>query len=117
MQLLVRNSAPLLQAVVLLLLVAAPGPAAAARQYVGPLVCSDPSCPSAGDGSGRTSNNTNFHLRDIAITAGPDGYYCKLKHTPVSLHSALNQASLPSAGPYTLRQPCRPHWHFELGGR
>ncbi len=46
---------------------------AAERIYLGPLVCSDPSCPSAADG--RIPNNTNFHLRDVAITAGPDDYY------------------------------------------
>eukprot|EP01052_Picozoa_sp_SAG31_P003924 SAG31_NODE_155_length_22130_cov_9.540098_25_plen_78_part_00 len=63
---------------VLLAAAAVAGPAAAS-QYIGPLVCSDPSCPFAGDGSGRTPNNTNFHLRDIAITAGPGGYYCKCR--------------------------------------
>ena len=45
------------------------------RRYLGPLVCSDSSCPSAANSGGRTPNNTNFHLRDIMITAGPDGYY------------------------------------------
>ena len=47
----------------------------ATRRYLGPLVCSDSSCPSAANSGGRTPNNTNFHLRDIMITAGPDGYY------------------------------------------
>ena len=51
------------------------GPATAGRTYLGPLACSDVSCPSTASGSGRTPNNTNFHLRDVAITAGPDGYY------------------------------------------
>ena len=53
---------------------ASPQPCAT-RRYLGPLVCSDSSCPSAANSGGRTPNNTNFHLRDIMITAGPDGYY------------------------------------------
>ena len=52
----------------------APAATAAARRYLGPLVCSDPSCPSTA-GGGRRVNNSNFHLRDVAITAGPDDYY------------------------------------------
>ena len=68
-----RRSMPL---IALLLLAAAAQGCAAERIYLGPLACSDPSCPvAAADGSGRTPNNTNFHLRDVAITAGPDGYY------------------------------------------
>ena len=46
--------------------------------YIGPLVCSDPSCPSPTDSShGRPVNNSNFHLRDVSITSPPDteGWY------------------------------------------
>eukprot|EP00911_Craspedida_sp_UC1_P000205 UC1_evm1s155 len=43
--------------------------------YLGPLACTDPSCPTAARAGGRLPNNTNFHLRDIAITAGDDGWY------------------------------------------
>jgi endoglycosylceramidase len=43
-------------------------------RYLGPLVCAHPSCPTSADG-GRAVNNSNFHLRDVAITAGPGGWY------------------------------------------
>ena len=46
--------------------------------YLGPLVCSDASCPApgpAGTTGGRAVNNSNFHLRDVAITAGPGGEF------------------------------------------
>lgn len=60
---------------VALLVVALLGPnltASSAAQYLGPLACTDPTCPTAQ--GGRTPNNTNFHLRDVAVTAGPDGW-------------------------------------------
>ena len=46
-------------------------------QYIGPLVCSDASCPSSASSGGRLVNNSNFHLRDIAVTGTADdsGYY------------------------------------------
>lgn len=46
-----------------------PGPT-----LVGPLVCSDESCPVQLPG-GPTVNNSNFHLRDISVALGSDGFY------------------------------------------
>ena len=43
--------------------------------YIGPLICSDPSCPTPQDGWGRPINNSNFHVRDVSIADGGDGFY------------------------------------------
>ena len=40
----------------------------AAATYVGPLPCTDPSCPPS-------ANDTSFHVRDVSIGAAGDGYY------------------------------------------
>ena len=42
----------------------------AGTTYVGPLPCTDASCPA-------TANNTDFHVRDVSIGPGGDGYYCE----------------------------------------
>eukprot|EP01046_Picozoa_sp_COSAG06_P076201 COSAG06_NODE_24203_length_669_cov_1.926316_1_plen_142_part_01 len=47
--------------------------AAAGTTYVGPLPCTDASCPAG-------ANNTDFHVRDVSIGPGGDGYYCELAH-------------------------------------
>ena len=44
-----------------------------ADTYLGPLVCSDPSCPVAE--WGRPVNNSNFHIRDVSIVLGGDDYF------------------------------------------
>ena len=49
------------------------GAAAATTRYPS-CPTTHPSCPTFADG-GRAVNNSNFHLRDVAITAGPDGWY------------------------------------------
>ena len=48
--------------------------AAAGAVYVGPLPCTDASCPAG-------ANNTNFHIRDVSVGPGGDGYYCASRST------------------------------------
>ena len=54
--------------------VASGGSAAVGTRCLGPLVCAHPSCPTFA-GGGRAVNNSNFHLRGVAITAGPGGWF------------------------------------------
>lgn len=57
--------------------------AAAGTTYVGPLPCTDASCPAG-------ANCTDFHVRDVSIGPGGDGYYCELAHAvalPVACHA------------------------------
>lgn len=49
-------------------------PPFAGPTLIGPLVCSDPTCPTPFPG-GPTVNNSNFHLRDISVALAGDGFF------------------------------------------